>query len=113
MYCTIIHDVNYLQVQIQGGPGGRGGVPPAEPEPAAQVRREGQRGRRRPRHLQGLFTFKSAVCLPFNHLFLYIKDKIWELNQISDEVAWDMLAASEYVNSIMTTLVRIHKRDHT
>ena len=40
------------------------------------------------------------------------KNKIWELNQIPDEVAWDMLAASEYVNSIMTTLVRFHKRDH-
>ena len=40
------------------------------------------------------------------------RDKIWELNQIKDEVAWDMLAASEYVNSIMTTLVRIHTRYH-
>ena len=40
------------------------------------------------------------------------RDKIWELNQIPDEVAWDMLAASEYVNSIMTTLVRIHTRYH-
>ena len=64
-----------------------------------------------------LDTYK--VCLLFSRLFvylliicLYIKDKIWELNQIPDEVAWDMLAASEYVNSIMTTLVRIHKRDY-
>ena len=55
----------------------------------------------------------SQAALSSNDSKTLYRDKIWELNQIPDEVAWDMLAASEYVNSIMTTLVRIHKRDHT